>query len=68
MTLGSVSVETIQETNKILLFADINGRNSLLVCSGLFVVINSTWLKLPAPEQTQEEVGYGLYIDALKST
>ena len=34
LTLGSVSVEAIQENSEILIFADINGRISQYVCNG----------------------------------
>ena len=60
-TLGSVSLETIQETSEILIFTDIHGRISQFVCNGWSVTINGTWLKLSVLEQVQQEVGYELY-------
>ena len=55
--LGPVSMETIQETHEILIFA--NGRIAQLVSNGRSVSINDTWLQLPVMEQVQEEVSYG---------
>ena len=34
LTLGSASVETIQETSEILIFADIDGGVAQFVCNG----------------------------------
>ena len=59
LTLGFVSVETIQETSEILIFADIDGRVSQFVCNGGSVAINGAWLQLPVLEQIQQEVSYG---------
>ena len=58
-TLGSVSVEAIQETGEILIFADINGEVSQLVSNGWSVAINGARLQLPVLEQVQKEVSYG---------
>ena len=49
--LGPVSMETIQETGEILIFADINGRVAQLVSNGWSVPINGTGLQLPVLKQ-----------------
>ena len=54
--LGPVSMETIQETGEILIFADINGLPNL---SAMAVPINSAWLQLPILKQVQQEVSCG---------
>ena len=42
--LRSVSMETIQETSEVLIFADINGGIAQFVSNGGSVAINSAWL------------------------
>ena len=59
LIFGSVSVETIQETGEILIFADINGEVSQLVSNCSSVTINGSLLQLPFLEQVQKEVSYG---------
>ena len=39
-TLASLSVEAIQESSEILIFADINGRISQFVCNGSPIALN----------------------------
>ena len=60
-TLGPVSVETIQETSEILIFADIDGQIPQFVCNGRPLAINGAWLQLPVFEQIQQEDSNGLY-------
>ena len=43
-TLGSVSMESIQDVGEILIFADINDGISQLVRDGRSIAINSAWL------------------------
>ena len=54
--LGSVSVETIQETSEIFLLTDIDGRISQSISNGWPVTINGAGLQLPVLKQVHKEV------------
>ena len=53
---GSVSVETVQETSEISIFADINRRVPQFISNGLSVTINGAGLQLPVLKQVHKKV------------
>ena len=54
--LGSVSVETVQESGEIFIFADVEGRISQFISNGRPVAINGAGLQFPLLKKVHKEI------------